>query len=140
MQISDDTRKILVDEINFVVKKMQQQEASMEDKLYFFTAIHGMFHRIANLEFDPELVLAHLVLARTHSTIIDRLAAIMEKREKPVRIPDKLFDALIATTKELAKRIKKDDTIYDVLQRFAILGFVTTGNGYYLYERGKLSI
>lgn len=136
MKISDNTRKELVKEIDFVIKKMTQTP-DPAGKLYFFSGIYSAFQRIFNSEFDPELVLGHIILNVTYNninTIIER------GLETVVKIPDDFFDKLVDITKKLSKKVKKNESIYDVLEQFAVLSYLATGNGYYLYQKGLLQV
>ena len=65
MDISDNFKKMLVKEINFVVKKMDESSDGFS-KLYYFSGIYALLHRIMNLEFNPDLIVAHLVLNTTY--------------------------------------------------------------------------
>ncbi len=64
MKIKDSYKKIIIDEINFAIKKMSSVERASE-KLYYFSAIFGAFHRIYNLDYNPDLVFAHFILRAT---------------------------------------------------------------------------
>ena len=48
MAISDANRKLIVSEIKFAVKKMETAEEHSQ-KLYYFSAVFGVFHRIYNI-------------------------------------------------------------------------------------------
>jgi hypothetical protein len=51
MKLSKNMKQLLIDELNFIIKKMKESEAAQE-KMYFFSAAHGMVNRIMNLEFN----------------------------------------------------------------------------------------
>ena len=53
-----------------------------------------------------------------------------------VKLPDNFFDKLILLMEQLLARLSNDQEAYDVLEQLVLLTFITTGNGYYLYERG----
>jgi len=139
MKLSTQNKKILLKEIEFAIEKMRETK-DPKGKLYYFTAVYGVMHRIFNLDFAPELVFMHMVLNTTYNSIQERLATIERGEEKVVKIPDNLFDKLTEATQELAEKIKNNETTYEVLQRFVILGYVVSGNGYYLYEKGLVKI
>lgn len=139
MNINDNFRKILVKEINYVVKKMNESSDARE-KLYYFSAVYGVVLRIFNLEYDSDLVYAHFILNETHKAFMERLQTILKGGEKVVPLLEEHFMKLAAFTKELGKRIEKDEDISDTLKKFAILSFTTTGNGYYLQQKGLLKI
>jgi len=135
MKINADTRKKLIEELKFIINKMEK-EKEYKQKIYYFSGIYGAISRIFNLEYDPELVFAHIILNYTHNNIKLRLA----QEEKIIEIPNELFDKLVATTKEFLNKIEKNESLCDALQKFAIIAYSTTGNGYYLYQRGLLRL
>ena len=135
MKISRDSRNKLLDEIRFVLGKMKEQE-DPRNKLYYFTAIYGMMHRIFNLEYAPDLIFAHFVLRST----FDQINLKLHDPEKVVGIPEGLFDKLFEATAELLDVIENNKNPYEVLTRFVVLGYATGGNGYYLYEKGLLKL
>ena len=139
MNISDNFRKILVKEINYAVKQMNES-SDAEEKLYYFSAVYGVVLRIFNLEYDSDLVYAHFILNETHKAFMGRLQAILKGGEKTVPLREEHFKKLGAITKEFGKRIEKDEDISDTLKKFAILSYTTTGNGYYLLQKGLLKI
>lgn len=139
MKLTSKNKEALLKEIKFAAKKMAETE-DPKGKLYYFSAVYAIMQRIFNLEFDPELVFIHMVLNTTYSVLQDRLATIESGAEKVVKIPENLFDKLTEATKEIAKKIENNESSYEVLQKFVILGYVVSGNGYYLYEKGMLKI
>jgi len=135
MKINVDNRKRLIEEIKFVIKKMKE-EKEPKNKLYYFSAIDGSMSRIFNVEFVPDLVFIHLVLTATYSNLNARLA----NPDKVIQIPKEVFDKLIITTEELQNAIEKNEDLYAILKKFSLLGFIASGNGYYLYQKGLLKI
>jgi len=114
---------------------MKQQE-DPETKLYYFSAIFGIMPRIFNIDFNEDLIFAHFVISSTHNNINQRI----KNPDKVIKLPDELFDRLLALTEELLVTIEKDQNLYDILKKFTLLGYVTIGNGYYLYKKGMLKI
>jgi len=135
----DSFRKIIVDEINLAVKMMKEKRDAAQ-KLYYFSAVPGILHRIFNLEYDPELVYAHFVLRSTHETFLNRVNAIQKGGDTTILISDEQFEILSSYTKEFASKIKKKEEIDSILKKFVILMYSTTGNGYYLMQKGMLKI
>ena len=139
MDISDSYRKIMVDEINFAVKKMGETNDASE-KLYFFSAIFGVIHRIFNLEYDPDLVFMHSILRATYDGLQGRLKAIQQGADKTVLLRDEQFLKLVSLSKQLANKFGKKQEIDNILKEFTILSYSTSGNGYYLMQKGILKI
>lgn len=138
MNISDKFRKIIREEIDYVVTKMDKSETP-DEKVYYFSGIGGMIQRIFNLEYDEELVYAHMILKETHNAFISRLQAI-KAGQKEIPIYNVHFEKLIILAKELADKIEKKEDISDVLKKLSCLSYTTTGNGYYLLQKGLLKI
>jgi len=135
MKISDENKKKLIEEIEFVIEQMKNEE-DPKAKLYYFSAVYGIMPRIFNIEYNSDLIFAHFVISSTYNRINSRL----DNPDKAIKIPDDLFDKLIELTKELLDVIKKNKSLYEVLKKFTLLGYVTLGNGYYLYKKGLLKI
>ncbi len=135
MEIIDSYKKIIIDEINFAVKRMNSVKKASE-KLYYFSAIFGVFHRIYNLDYNPDLIYAHFILRSTHDAFLSRLKSIEQLRDSTILLSDKQFDKLSILSKELAGKINKTKDMDETLKKFVMLSFSTTGNGYYLMQKG----
>jgi type I restriction-modification system DNA methylase subunit len=132
-------KKLLVDEIAYVTSKMETEEEPVQ-KLFHFSGIFGLIQRIYNLEYDPDLVFAHFVLSEIHKIFNARIHAIRDARDTVVPLWPDQFEKLTNACKELAKRVEKDKNFDQVLKDLVILAYTTTGNGYYLFEKGVLKI
>jgi len=135
MKLSEENKKKLINEIRFVIDQMKKQE-DPEAKLYYFSAIYGIMPRIFNIDFNDDLIFAHFVISSAYNNINQRL----KNPDKAIKIPDELYDKLIEAAEELLTVIEKDKNLYNVLKKFTLLGYVTIGNGYYLYKKGLLKI
>lgn len=139
MLISNSSKKLIVDEFEYVVGQMRANKEPSR-KLYFFSATYGAVQRLLNSEYDPTLQLVHMVLQGVYNSINARYMALGQGVEMGIGLPHDLFDKLEETTEALGKAIDKDNGIVDVLARLAVLAYSTTGNGYYLYQKGMLKI
>lgn len=139
MNLSQDMRKILTDEINYVVKQMRNTDDPLA-KLYFFSAVYGATFRLLNIQFAPELVFAHHVLNNAYNQIHAVVSSISRGEETLAHVPPTLFDRLEETLEELAAKVERDEQLYPELQKIANLAYSTTGNGYYLYLKGLLHV
>ena len=135
MKITEENKKKLISEIKFVLEKMKEA-TDPNNKLYYFSAIFGIMNRIYNLESAPDLVFAHFVLVSTHREISARL----HDPEKVIELPEGFFDKLYEATAELLDVIEKKKNPYEALRQFVLLGYITTGNGYYLYQKGLIKL
>ena len=138
MKITPDFRKGIVDEFRSVAKRIREEEDPAR-KLFFFSATYGIISRVFNFSFDPQLVFIHMVLNECYNTI-SASVSVQRGEERPIRVPEELFDKLANATDELADKIENDEDTCETLQKIANIAFSTTGNGYYLYEKGLLSI
>lgn len=138
MSISDWARENIVDEIKFAVDMMKDSKDA-SNKLYYFSAIFGVIQRIYNIEYDEDLVLAHLVIQLTHQSFMQRLAAI-KQGDSTVMITDEQFDKLTDLSDELGDKIRDKEDFAATLKKIVILLYSTQGNGYYLMKKGVLKI
>ncbi len=137
MNIKKENRKSIIDEIKFSIEKMKDKENDdPKAKLYYFSAVYAVIHRIFNIDYDDDLVFIHFVLLSTYNNTNARL----QNPDPIIKIPDDYFDKLIAATEELLGVIVMDGNPYEVLRKFILLAYVTGGNGYYLYKKGLLKI
>ena len=139
MNISDNFRKTIVSEFRYVAKKMREEEQPSQ-KLYFFSAAYGVVFRILNLKFDPSLVFIHNILQHTHTIVNTVDIQIARGEERVIQIPEKVFESLTKALEELSDKIEADKDMSPTLQKISNISYVTTGNGYYLYQKGILKI
>lgn len=139
MAISDKFRDDIVKEINFVVKKMKEVK-NAEISLYYFSAIYGLLQRIFNIEYDAEFIFYHFILNSTYSAFNQRLQALTKGGENTVPLTDIQFEKLISYSNQLAQKIKNKENADEILKKFIILAYSTTGNGHYLFQKGKLKL
>jgi hypothetical protein len=139
MKIPSELRSKLVNEIKFVAEKMRT-EKDLRAKVYYFSGIHGEMFRIFNFHFDPQLLFAHNVLNYAYEAMRARSDAIVMGRDALIDFPDGFFDRLCECLEKLASAIENDQDPYPVLQDISCLVYVTTGNGYYLFQKGVLRI
>ncbi len=139
MNIGPSMKKLMIDEILYVTEKMEAEQ-DIAQKLFYFSGIFGIMQRIFNLEYDPDLVFAHFILREAHKSFIGRIQAIKEARDTVVPMWSAQLEKLTNACKELAKRVEKDKNFDQILKDIVILAYTTTGNGYYLFEKGVLKI
>ena len=139
MNLSADMQKRFTDEVYFVIKSIKNTDSPTE-KLYFFSAGYGMAQRIINFEYEPELTFIQQVLQLVYNMVNARLAAISAGQEGGISIPDGLFDSLEEALEEMVDRIEQGAETYPALQKMVNLAYSTTGNGYYLYLKGMLTV
>jgi len=138
MKLSKKMKQILIDELIFIIKKMKESEAAQE-KMFFFSAAHGMVNRIMNLEFNSELAFLHFVLSGAHSTINARIAAIIAG-DVVIQIPKVFFDKLEESLEEIITLLEKNKATYPALEKIALITYCTTGNGHYMFTKGAVKV
>jgi hypothetical protein len=142
MKINKQYHDLLNTEFNQVIEKMQASK-SADETLYYFSALYGTINRIMNFEYDPILVFVHQEIQAIHQNFIGRLAQnIAENNASYMGTPVIFLESLIKYSLELRDAFveNSDEKIRQILQKFAVLSYATTGNGYYLYLRGRLGI
>ena len=141
MNLSEEKRTIIINEFNKVYDLMKNTN-NISEKIFYFSASHAMVSRVLNIEFDPLLILIHSVLQTTYSNINSFINSISNKQNMFFTIPKNYFDILEKTLKELTQSVENnnDDKIYRDLQKLSILGYITTGNGNYLYKKGSIKL
>ena len=55
-----------------------------------------------------------------------------------IPIYDDHFENLISLIKDLALKIDKDEKFDEIMKKFCLLAYSTTGNGFYLFQKGLL--
>ncbi len=138
MNISKDNKKLISDEIKYVLKKMEESDVAT-DKLYFFSAIYGIVHRIFNFKYDLDLLFTHHVLKITYDIFLQKIKAV-QSGETPVMIDDRHFNRLAVLVKEFLDNITNDKSTIDTLKKFIELGYTLQGNGFYLLQKGIITI
>ncbi len=139
MELSNQFKDLIVKEINFAVKNIDNSDDPLE-KLYYFSAIHGVINRVLNIEYHSDLVVAFIILQTTSETLKMTFQGLRQGDTSPLRITDVHFNKLSSLSKKLSTRIKKDEDFTDILNEFVILTYSTTGNGHYLMKKGFLKI
>lgn len=99
-----------------------------------------MVTRVINLEYDKELILLHLALNETYQYISARNRRQSKGEDRPIVIIDGFFKKLENCLQGMVKCIESDTPFNHILERIANLTYLTTGNGYYLYKKGMLTI
>lgn len=137
MQLPDNLKRIVVDEMLFAASEIERS-SSLPEKIYLFSAAHGIVNRVFNLHFDADLVLVHQVLSTTHAALSTRLTEWSRGINNQIPVVQGCFDSLPGALRDLSDAIEKNSELSPALRRIALLGYVATGNGYYLYRRGAV--
>jgi hypothetical protein len=139
MKISKTMTSRFVEELRYVAKQMQGTE-NLEDKLYYFSAVFGAAQRIVNFEFDPEILFIHQVTQIAYNQIQQRLVLLKSGQQPSIGLPESLFAHLQEMVEQIASHVENGETTCPILEKMMTLSYSTTGNGYYLFQKGELKI
>ena len=118
------------------------EATTVHEKLYYFSVFFGETTRVLNWHWDRDVALIWFVTQHVHQAIVTAIQA-MRIPEQVVRLTPQYFDALTQATFALAAYIEhqgSDEELNQIMGRFAELTYITTGNGYYLYQKGQVSL
>lgn len=139
MALSNDYRIRLAKEFAFSHEKMSESPSPLA-KLYWFTASFNMAQRIMNLEYDNELLFLFTVCQTAHGQLAGRLASLSRGADIGAGLPVDIFSKLEDIVLEMGKAISNSEDLTPLLKRIATIGYSATGNGYFLSERGDLTL
>jgi len=128
-----------VREISFVVDRVRT-ERDLRTRVYYYSGIYGEMLRILNISFDPQLLFAHNVMNNSYQLLRARSDTVVLGRDTTIDFPDGFFDRLCSLLEELADNIENNRDLYQTLQNISCLSYISTGNGYYLFQKGILTI
>jgi len=138
MNLSVDMQKIFTDEVRTATKHMKEVETPAE-KLFFLSAVYGAAFRIMNIQFDSELAFIHHVVNAAYMMMNTNLASIRQGRGVNT-FPQNVFERLEDSLEQLVEKIEQGERTYPVLETIFNLAYSTTGNGYYLYLKGMITV
>ncbi len=138
MDISDKARQNIVEEIQTAVGFMRET-ADAAQKLYAFSAIYSAIQRIYNIEYDDDLMFAHLVINSAYQAFSQRLVAVRQG-DMTVVPSDEQLSKLSDLSEELGEHIERSEEIVNTLRRIVVLSYSVGGNGNYLMKKGVLKI
>jgi hypothetical protein len=139
ISLSPQMKKMFLDELNYSIEKMEKTPDPIQ-KLFYFSATYGVIQRLFNLEYSQDLVFAHFILSEAYKAFASRLRVYKDNQDTTIPVLVEQIERLISLTKEFAKKIESNKELTDTLKKFVVLAYSTTGNGFYLYEKGVLKI
>src|SRR5574341_1299014 len=104
MQLSDELRKYLIDELRVAAARMHESKGPV-DKLYYYSAAFAAVQRVLNIDYSPAILLLQWVLLLSHQQVNARLLALREGREASIQLEEEMLDGLTTLTSMLADRI-----------------------------------
>lgn len=135
LDISKKNKDILVNEIDYVCKKISQS-TSPSESIYYFSAIHGMIHRVMNLELDADLIFLHLVMRHMFDVVNGRSQA-NAQGDTIIILDETFFDKVCELLDTLKNNIDSGSDITGTLKNLVMLTYSITGNGNFLFEKNN---
>jgi hypothetical protein len=139
MNISEINFKLILEELKNVKSNIEETPLH-DDKLYFFTASFGVIYRVINIESNPTLIFIHQILQSLHQAMQQRLNNSRSLPGISNSLPNEMWNSFIMNFNEfiIAFESKNDMKIYSALENISNLIYATSGNGFYLYLKGKI--
>lgn len=129
MKIPDDLKGRLLNEFDFCIQKIKEEE-HIKKKLYYFSGTYGAVERIMRLHFDRQLLLVHAVLNLCYNAL-SGLVVSRERGDIARELPPNLSETLVEYLTELRNKLAEDKDTYKTLEKIVALGFRASGPGYY---------
>lgn len=141
MNIPANYKEMIIDELESI-EQLCRDAVNLDDKLYFFSGSFGVINRVMNFYTDPTLLFMHQVLQAAHQAFLQRQKARTIPGTISNTIPEVLFNSLFNYLSELREAFEDDDRnkIWEILEKYSVLTYTTTGNGLFLYLRNKIEI
>lgn len=141
LKLPDDLHRRLTQECRYAAKRMSESP-NVHEKLYYFSVFFGEATRVLNWHWDRDLALIWFMTQNFHNQVSAATQA-MKSGEAVVTLTTEYFEALTKTTSDLVEFIEQkgtDEELNGIMGRFAELAYVITGNGYYLFQKGHISV
>ena len=135
--MKDEYKTLVINETEFILQKMTES-STIDEKIYYFSGLQGVLNRVMNIEFTEGLLLAFFVTKEVHQAFHQKLISL--KQGDAIKLSDQQVVRLIEITKEFLAATKNDDNIDEVLRKYVVLLYSTTGNGHYLMQKGMLKL
>ena len=137
LSLPDDLHKRLADEFRLAAIRMVDSP-NPNQKLFYFSIFFGEAARVLNWHWDRELALIWAITQFTQSQATARWQA-SKQGDQVATVSKEFFDALAENAVALADYVENKGTeqeLHQIRGRFSELCYATTGNGYYLVQKG----
>ncbi|MBT3226833.1 MAG: hypothetical protein HOE30_24070 [Deltaproteobacteria bacterium] len=135
----DDLKKLMIDEIEFFLNQVKKN-TNPEDFIFYFSALHAAANRVYNIEYDRRMLYLHEVLISVYNALNNAIGA-AKAGQRPILMLTDLPDRLTDLIKELRDSVRNDfEGVHDIYERMIEIKYTTSGNGFYLVERGKIEL
>jgi len=129
MNLPQQLKKNLQDELDFIIKRMKE-EPDLTKKIYFYSAVHAALERASRSYFDRELLIANAITTLSYNAINDRVNH-LRMGETIVPFTENLVDQLIASVSDLKQAVEEDKSAYPALEKAMEVTYMATGPGFY---------
>ncbi|MGD1119512.1 MAG: hypothetical protein ABR886_08500 [Dehalococcoidales bacterium] len=140
MRLQEISKNHLAKEYRFAVTRMQQ-ETQPTRKLYYFSVFAGEASRVLNSEWDLDLVLLYTVTQQVYTFINAQIPLLGSTIPIDASM---IYEQLTKHSAELANYFEKawdknsNSELYQILGRLSEVGYLSGGNGAYLFEKGLI--
>ncbi len=143
LTLPKEVHQRIASEFRFAASKMAEAP-DLSTKTYYFSAFYGELQRALNYDWSDELSLVHMILQTSHQTIKGRIDLAIAGVEPGLGLPSEFAQAYTRFASDMASLFERPEideaALYRLLARAAALNYSVTGNGYYLYLKGVLSL
>jgi hypothetical protein len=139
MRVPQNLKTHILEEFGLVIAKLKEP-IPLDERFYYYSAAFGAVYRAMNTECNQGLVFLHHTLTIVHSAFQTRLQAMNRGAERPVAIEGAMLEVLTKLTEDLRECIRLDQDSTAICIRLINLSYALSGNGYYLYKKGDLTL
>jgi len=131
-------KKELIEELRRV-EALIRREPSIEKKIYYFSGAYGATSRTYRYVFSKEILIADILLQSTYNMLKERLQ-LLRSGDRNVSPDGIIFDKICDGLKDLANNIESGNSIIGPLETIVTAGFVATGPGNFMREKGDVTL
>ena len=141
--LPENIRERLASEFRFAADRMAS-EAEPPKVMYFFSVFFGEATRMLNQAWDADLVLVHEVTQTAYRLINGRMNEAASGQDRVIGLNEIILPKLTEVSAELASLYEVETMdrlgLLSALSTVAQLGYLTSGNGNYLYLKGHAQV
>jgi hypothetical protein len=138
MKLSKSNKEIILTDLDFILEKMKSTE-SISEAFYYFTGVNSVLQRVMNIKYDEELLFAYVTTRTVSDLVFERNNAI-KNGETTIDYINDFKGKFLYGLKTLRDSIAEDKDTTKALQRLLALAYSTTGNGYFLLQKGSFKL
>ncbi|MBT4288435.1 MAG: hypothetical protein HOD92_13995 [Deltaproteobacteria bacterium] len=139
MKLKKQIKETILKEYDFVIPKMKENAEDPDTLIFYFSAAYTVLDRMYNNDFNDDLLFAHQVLINVYNSFA-RVIRSNKAGENTIPLTISSCETLINYLKEFRKVIEKEENTYHILLKFTKLGYSLQGNGYYLQQKGMITL